>query len=576
VRSGQTISYQYDHLNRVSQKSGPTLTTVVYSYDLLGRQTQALFQGTAGKAISHVYDKAGRKTVENSYDWQLSYLYDEAGNVVRQTWPDGVFTTYGYDNASRLTTVTQSTGQQLASFTYDEIGRRTGLSRPNLINTSYGYDGASRLTSLTHTMTASGQPGDQEVMTFNPAGQVASLTHAAPFVWQNQPTVPVNETYDGLNRIGRLAAVSGYDANGDLINDGVTTYAYDAEGHMTGATGPVSTIEGYDPEGRMRARTTSVSAIVYMLLDGKGHIVAEYGANGLIASGGNPAAAPLRRYVFLPGGGDEPLVWYEGASPNWLLQDREGSVIGWANSSGSVTSSPGGTVNYGPYGEPSTWNMPRYAYTGQAAFSELQLYYYKARLYSPALGRFLQTDPKGYDAGDTNLYAYVGDDPIGRTDPTGLCPECFEAVEVVGEAASDVIDEALPKIEEVGEKIAESPAGQFVETRAEQAREFVGYRGSQLARNMAQAGRSVQKGVEQAHHIVARAAARAQPARDVLKRAGIGIDDAKNGAALKTGVHQAIHTKVNYDKINAALTAAEKNNTVHEALEKLREFLGGG
>jgi len=48
---------------------------------------------------------------------------------------------------------------------------------------------------------------------------------------------------------------------------------------MTGVTsGPVTTIEAYDPEGRIRARTTSVSAIDYLLLDGDGHIAAEFAA----------------------------------------------------------------------------------------------------------------------------------------------------------------------------------------------------------------------------------------------------------------------------------------------------------
>jgi RHS repeat-associated protein len=54
--------------------------------------------------------------------------------------------------------------------------------------------------------------------------------------------------------------------------------------------------------------------------------------------------------------------------------------------------------------------------------AETGLYYDRARFYSSSLGRFLQTDPVGY-AADLNLYAYVGNDPTDKTDPSGNCAE---------------------------------------------------------------------------------------------------------------------------------------------------------
>jgi len=83
------------------------------------------------------------------------------------------------------------------------------------------------------------------------------------------------------------------------------------------------------------------------------------------------------------------------------------------------------TYTYGPYGEPitsgggSAWGGARYRYTGQIELPDAEVYFFKARVYDPAVGRFYQTDPAGY-ASDANIYAYVADDPINLTDPGGL------------------------------------------------------------------------------------------------------------------------------------------------------------
>lgn len=92
-------------------------------------------------------------------------------------------------------------------------------------------------------------------------------------------------------------------------------------------------------------------------------------------------------------------------------------------------------ANYLPYG--ANANAPgTFAYTGQRIDPESGLYYYRARHYSPLLGRFLQPDPIRYRGG-INLYAYVGNDPLNATDPSGL------VADAIGGAANDFYNQTI-------------------------------------------------------------------------------------------------------------------------------------
>lgn len=440
-RDGRVIAYQYNALNQMVVKDLPNTTTadVYYEYDANGRLYTARFgSATATPSVMMSWDGIGRRTDETLYvngvGQTVNRNYDGDGNLSLLRW-NNYRLNYAYDYADRLNGValTDNLGPSnmpgnllapLLTINYGPLNRRSQVVRDNGVTTDYTFDDAGRLVGLRH----SGQtPSSTFSQAFeqNLAGQLTKAAQTgSAFIWSGQPTTTTNLTHDQLNRNAAIAAASGYDANGNLISDGVRTFTYDVENRLTSvAGGAVPMSLDYDALGRLQTVTANGTATNFFYDGDK--LIGEYAANN----------TTLLRWYAHGMGADEPLVWFEGSgygARRWFETDRLGSIVGVSDISGNVT-----PYTYGPYGEPQSWAGSRFRYTGQVALPEAQLYYYKARVYDPGMGRFLQTDPIGYDDG-LNIYAYVHGDPLNSTDPSGLSDKFTENVVCKDGCISDV------------------------------------------------------------------------------------------------------------------------------------------
>ena len=478
--SGRTTNYEYDAYGRLERSIDPLGRVTVYAYDVKGNVTAVLdangvtttYQYDAENRLLHkvspdgpvdfTYDAAGRLLSVEDTDSRVTFAYDALDRIVRtetsatsaqpasvvtytydadsnrasMVGPDGGITHYTYDPRARLVQI-EDPASNLYTFSHDAMARRVSVDRsPIGITTTYSYDAASRLTGLAHGST----PAIAFDYAYDAAGNRTSISGpAGTFGYEYDDLkrlvrvtagldVVEQYTYDAVGNVlqSHLTATATYDAGNELLSDSRFDYTYDQKGNLLTKTerqSGATTAYSYDSMGQLVRIDLPDGTVASYAYDGLGRRISksahgtttQYVYDGLDILAEYEDGAQVATYTHGPRL-DEVLAVRRGGSTFHLLTDASLSVVEVVDGSGVVAS-----YDYDSFGRLLAETGSRVApfgFQGREYDGESGLYFYRARYYDPASGRFLTPDPLRFRGVD-NVYRFEDDNPVNRLDPLG-------------------------------------------------------------------------------------------------------------------------------------------------------------
>lgn len=453
--AGTCLTNNYNADGNLTARHDKTGTTS-YTYDGLGRQTSTILPGIS-TALTLTYDGAGNVATYTDAGGTVTYTYNQVNELVDLAEPGGSCAVPGSNPTAYYTTTSPPPDSALCTtFGYDNNGARTLTRYPGGTTQATTLDNAGR--ALETKGTHGGSTLTDEKYTYCTGSGTCPTTSSSRDTERTQTKTDLSGavTSYGYDSQGRLTQ-----AAQSVVSPQTWTYAYDADGNRTNATGPTtgSHSYGYNTADQLISRDNNSSGWSY---DGNGNETNGVGTTirtgegysptdqltALTSSGtpnsyGYSGLGNTERTTATTNGtatnyqngeeglanqttGSNTLSWTRdpggtlisqrnGNTHDYYLFDGQGSVIALVDNTGAIQA----TYTYDAYGITTTSGTTLAGSNPFRYISGYQdntgLYHLNARFYDSTLGRFTQIDP----ARESQGYVYAGNDPISSADPSG-------------------------------------------------------------------------------------------------------------------------------------------------------------
>ena len=404
---GGTVGYTYNADGLRTAKSHSGVTVATFAYDSASNMTSMT---DSSGTTTFTYDGNRRVTAISYPDGlSVSLAYDPVGNLKSVNYPGGLVVSYTHDNRNRPASV--SWGGNSISLTYDPVGNLTEETRSNGTKTTYSYDSNNRVIDIRHSRGTT------------PFAHIAYTRNALGNTIQETPVVPLTSDF----ATSSIAAT--YNDANQIVTRGSNTYAYDADGNIIDVSGSSFSLfnHTYDEENRLSSSLEGLVAITYTYnaLGERTRVVTggqtrnyRYGPTGRLLFETDGSGQVTVCYIY--GGGRLLALGNPSGGYSFYHFDKTGNTVALTDSAGNVSAA----YAYLPFGSVNRSGSVYNPFTFVGAYGVMEdgngQYFMRNRYYGSGTRRFFQKDPIGFAGGQTNLYAYVGNNPVDGIDWSGL------------------------------------------------------------------------------------------------------------------------------------------------------------